>query len=434
MIYLLLLFLLVHCAISYYLCNKEILSPGFFCAGMYLLGTIVMFLKISDWKIHVNADTIFIIYIFLLSILFGDLLVSSLAQRHYAGSIYLNLSKTHLRLNNFSLFIFVVYEIIVLVLLFKETMSTAATSGWTGNFSNLLQYARISKNAYGVYANSYVIYASYAAEAMGLICIFAFINNTYNCKDTVKNNMKYLLPTVIYGCIAILSTGRTLLLRIFIFALISFLIMMYKETEWRRIRIRKILKVFIPILIGASILFYLTGRLTGKSIDREFLDYIAGYFSSGIAGLNQYMENPIRNTNGIFGENTLFGIYTILRKIINTIPVLSSPLEFISLPGGISTNIYTPIRRYYQDFGYAGIIIIGVFIGTMYKSFYNKMKTTSSQFRVLLFAYVFFPLVEIAIEERVFLDLLTLKTLLVVLFMYFVFKMLFLKEDWSEVE
>ena len=421
MIYILLLMLITLFFLSYRLCNREILSPGFFCVMMYLFGTVILFFKRNEWSVQIQVDTILIIFIFLFSILVGDLIVTAIAQKRRlrcvaVDTIYLKFSRVLLTL-------MILVQLITLLVYFRETIRIASAVGWSGNLLTLLQYARIAKNVYGMYVSSIAQYLSYVCEAVNYVCLFIFINNVYICKTKIKQEIYYLFPTFLYAGVAILTTGRTLLLRIFMFLVVVFILQQYKNSNGKHMKVSKTANSILLIIVFAAIIFFKAGSFTGKSIDRNFTDYIAVYTSSGLAALNEYMKNPIRNTDTIWGGHTLFGMYTILRKFIKSIPILSSPLEMLKLPGGQTTNIYTPIRRYFQDFGYIGVIIIGALIGSIYKIAYNQMKLTSDPFKILLIGYMFFPLIEIAIEERIFLDLLTLKTAVVILamcFLYFV--------------
>ena len=415
MLILLIIILIIHCILSYLLCNKEMLSPGAFCGGMYLFSCIVLLGKQNDWGIQIQADTIFIIYLFLIFILIGDLTISALYQKR---AIEINqIDKVVFSFPKPVYFAIVCLEMVTMLLYFRQTVGIATQAGWSGNLGLLLQYARIAKNVHGIHVNSLAQYLSYVCEGINYVVLFCFVNNAHYLRIKKSQIVYYLIPIVLYIGIAVLSTGRTLLLRVFMFVIVVFILLKYKSNCWRKIKFSGIFRTIIIICVIAAYLFFMAGKLTGKSIDREFADYIAVYFSSGVAALNEYMKAPFHNTDLIWGGHTLFGIYTILRKFFNSIPVLSSPLEVISLGGLQTTNIYTPIRRYFQDFGYVGVVLIGVGIGAFYKNYYNRMKTESNPFKLLLFGYLFFPLVEIAIEERVFLDLLTLKTAIVVLVM-----------------
>lgn len=420
MIYGFLLILVLYCILCYLLCNKEILSPGFFCALMYLLGVIVLFFKKDEWRVDIRVDTVFLIFLFLLFILIGDLVASVFEQSKVRT--YRRLSKIYLALPNWLLVLLSGMMILTLVFYFRDTITIASRAGWTGDYRSLLQYARMAKNIYETYVSTIAQYMSYVCEAINYFCLFIFCNNTCNCKARVKNEIKYLIPILGYVGIAVLTTGRTLLLRIVFFVLVVLLLQLYKNNNWRNVRIGRILKLIIFFILIASIVFFLAGKLTGKSVDREFFDYVAVYFSSSIAAFNEYMKEPFHNTDSIWGGHTLYGFYTILRRFVKTIPILSSPLEMLTLPGGQTTNIYTPIRRYFQDFGYTGVIIIAWGIGFFYKKYYNRIKIVSDPFKILLFAYLFFPLIEIGIEERIFLDLFTLKTAFVVCGIWFLYR------------
>ncbi len=407
--------------LSYFLCNKNILSPSFISCAMYLIGTIVVYTYRIKWSVIINANTVLIIICFLLFILVGDVLASSIKK----GFTQFNNNQTYYFKIGNSLMVFIIaFMICGLIYYTRSVIQLSQLGGGSGDYSQMLGYARHAKNNLGFKMSTSAIIIFWICEGLFYISTYIFINNIFNCKSKITKELKYLFPIILYTFMAILSTGRTLIMREFIFIVVIIVVFKYRHINWSAKFNKKIIKIISIVISAFFILFYYLGLLTGKSSNKEFFDYIAVYFGSSIAALNEYMKYPFRSTDFLWGGHTLFGFYTILRKVLSFIPNLSTPLEFTILGSMYATNIYTPIRRYYQDFGYIGVIIIAFFIGFYYKKFLLKIKYKPSNISTILYAYAFFPIVEIMIEERVFMDLLTIKSIFIVVFITIMYRLL----------
>ena len=78
-------------------------------------------------------------------------------------------------------------------------------------------------------------------------------------------------------------------------------------------------------------------------------------------------------------------------------------------------------RRYIHDFGYAGMIIIQILMGYIYEYAYKKIiRKTSNSFNIILYCTFIFAPVFNCIEERFLINVLSLRSLMIVVFMYII--------------
>lgn len=136
-----------------------------------------------------------------------------------------------------------------------------------------------------------------------------------------------------------------------------------------------------------------------------------------------------------FGIHTFSGIYSLLRKIGFKIPDSIIALEYIRC-GDYLSNIYTPLRRYIQDFGIIGMTLIMFFIGFCYKKLIlsNKEENSSSLLAIYT-AQFLFSLFFMSIEERVFMDVILIRSVYIMVCIYFVYQWLVKKEFlWFEIK
>jgi oligosaccharide repeat unit polymerase len=165
-----------------------------------------------------------------------------------------------------------------------------------------------------------------------------------------------------------------------------------KKSTW------KVLFAGVSGILLFIVIFILAGFFRGWRTNKLSIWYnISQYTGGSIPALNDYLLNP-RPPNGYFGENTLFGIYSLLRKLGFNYPAFYPPYEFTRFYD-MGTNVYTAIRRYLEDYGYFGLYLIMMFLGFFYSLFFLIAKKRND-FLLLLYAGVFFPIVELSIEER----------------------------------
>ena len=175
------------------------------------------------------------------------------------------------------------------------------------------------------------------------------------------------------------------------------------------------------MLLGAALsllAFYFAGLLTEKSLHyNNFFDNFANYFSSSIYALNCFIKFPEDFSGQSFaGIYTFTGIYSSFRKIGISVPEPIFILEYIKC-GDYLTNIYTPLRRYYQDFGLLGDSLIMFLLGFLYTRILlsNKRKYTSGII-IIISAYIYQPLFFMCIEERFFMNIIVTTTIQMIVF------------------
>jgi len=234
-----------------------------------------------------------------------------------------------------------------------------------------------------------------------------------------------MLPIIIYFFQTIVSTGRIDFLRLSIYVIFIFLIISKIKSGWRKNNNIKIFKIGISGLILISILFYILGNFTGKTSSYSFIDTISIYIGSPIITFD-YFLNGHMPSHELFGQETLYNVYNFLRNFNSEIPVYSMPLEFYNL-NGFDTNIYTALRRYISDYSYVNTFIIVFFIGFIYKIGLQYVKKSNNFFVLIIYSMYFFPVVEFASEERFLINILSINTVYIFIYMSFFYYILIYK-------
>lgn len=414
--------------IAYLIFNREILSPSVICVCMYFLSAFIMLFYCNEWGVDLSLSTIALIVIALLGVLLGELVGSKIRVIDFNVKPKKEISIIWLSKSN-SVFC-LMFMLITAVLYYRELITIAANSAYANSvygqaYSFLMQvkYAKILEDANVAY---YVQQMYTCCEAVACVLVYILLHNKI-LYGKMRGNLYAYLTIVIYIATSFMTTGRAMMLNFFIYILCIWLVLIAKKKEWVFNNNIKLFGKGLAIIGVAISLFYLAGFLTEKSLRYDnFFDNFANYFSSSLYALDQYMKNPatFRGESDFFGIHTLSGIYSLLRTLGIKIPSSIVALEYIQC-GKYLTNIYTPLRRYLQDFSWGGVFLIMFLVGYGYKRliWLNK-KQQCSPIYCIFTAYFIFPLFFISIEERIFMDIVMARSIYTFFYLIFIYQWL----------
>lgn len=237
-----------------------------------------------------------------------------------------------------------------------------------------------------------------------------------------------LVTVVLFIVQCILSGGRTQFLS-YIEAFLFLLIFLYQKKNKRRVN-DKFFRRLIILLIIAFLSFYLLGSFTGKTSIFDFKTTLLVYVGMPLPAFEQLVQGVVKFPQTYFGSNTFWGIFDIVRRLGIDIKVNEMTAPFVSI-NGIETNIYGSFGRYYADFGVFGAIIIPFILGVFYQHRYRRLQMTNGNIEwhlgiyLILLQYVF----DFCIEERFFLSVLSLGSILRIAYMYIFCKLFKMKRE-----
>ena len=208
------------------------------------------------------------------------------------------------------------------------------------------------------------------------------------------------MPAVLYVCIGVIGTGRTFAIEIMAYMIVACFLMVKQRNNWSNRETVIFITVAIIAVVVFLLLFTLLGYLTGKSqLRANPMEFIAYYTGMSIPSLDVYLKSAPKE-NVIFGQETLYGIHSILRTLGFDLPIFTAPLEFVNFNGD-NGNVYTSLRRYINDYGIMGMFILQYLIGVFYSVIYKYVRYGRfSNFAIILYAFFAFALVMQPIEEN----------------------------------
>lgn len=223
----------------------------------------------------------------------------------------------------------------------------------------------------------------------GFVFLYVFINNVI-ASGSVRKNFYILYPTIAF-CIESLFTGARGYIMYYVFAAIIYIyVLQQRKIGWKTKMSNIFLRKLIIIMVFVAILFALSATLLGRDSGDSMFIVISRYLAGGIALLNDYFDKGATHSE-VFGGATFSQLYSYIYSRIGKInPALDyQQFEFRTYNGNNWGNVYTPLRRYYQDFGLIGVVIFpilfAIFFGFLYT--YIKRKTPKNDIDFSLVFY-----------------------------------------------
>lgn len=435
---LLLLIILILMLFAFYVIfRKEIISPAFICTAMYTLSLFLMVFYCEKWKVDLSFTTYAAIIVALLSMALGELFGTKVAvcsnhRTHHSIFVHEDIERQNqegIIISRNAIRICFLFMVLTLILYFKEIKKIAANSEYAqsvyGQAYSFLMQVRWAKTLEGAEV-SYIVQHMYTCcGAIAAVFTYVMLFNKVNKLGQKEKHPFIYLIVVLYIITSFMTTGRAEMLNFFIYIIFAWVILTAKKNEWHFNNNIKLFVKGLLIIAVALLLFYLAGLLTEKSLKyANFFDNFANYFSSSVYTLNEYLNNPTNFNSGsdFFGIHTLSGIYSFLRTLGFPIPSNVVALEYIYC-GDYLTNIYTPLRRYIQDFGWLGMSLIMFMMGYVYKRLVWKTRSEDGVGLSVIFATHFmFPLVYIAIEERLFMDVIMVRSVYQIIYIILIYQ------------
>lgn len=399
--------------------SLDVASPSFLATLMFALSIFINVWRASSWGTDYSLKAYTVVMLGLLFLGVGELCARSILQNRFPYRINSNVldSNTHtLHMNKGFYYVLLFFTLLILVFDFVATYKLSLL----GDSGTMLMSARHAIVGEDIRKGTILTRLLGLNKATAYISIYLILYNRIMCKT--KNNKKYFIFILIFFGDSVLSTGRNAFLRIISYTLILFFVFYLKKHKLNWNTVFRLGKYGFIGLFAFFGIFTLVGHLSGKGIYNTPIEIISYYMGSSINLLNQYIVDPNQSASSFFGEHTLYGVYNILRIIGFDIPQMIQPLEFRYVPH-YEPNIYTAFRRYIQDFGFLGLCFIMFFLGL----FYTRLRIRAANdkangWKTIFFALSIYPIVEIAIEERFFMDYITVTTFINILWVFVLYK------------
>ncbi len=417
LIYLLLICFIILLIGSYFLFKKEIMQPSIIFIAMYTFSVLCAVVNVENWGINMSVATFLILLLGAIEFI-G---VSYFTQKIYEKKTKCKESKAILKKINVPravIFIITIYCLLTVCLQLLVVFDIASRYGKFTGFSNALtlfkEHTSYNKD---VDLPGYLTLMHCPVIASALALTLIYINNIIvEDKDKLKvakNNIHYLIPTLLFIILYIIQSNRGMIID-FIVEMITITIILWScKNLWKKhIKISTIMKLGLAGIIGL-IIFYYSASLVGRINTKGIFDYITYYCGGSIECFNQYVNNE-KQIKMVRGEETFYNLISNLDSFGITDYKISEResghLEFIYYEDEMVGNIYTAYRRWMNDFGILGIVVLQGIMSAFFTVIYNKIKYNNGKnlnLWILIYGYLSYTIYLHPMDGYLYLEVLS---------------------------
>lgn len=421
--------------ISYFIFEKDILSPSVITCCIYLISTIIAgFSKLFDlWNfVEIKDTTVMLIFVGVLSFIIGEYITRRInkmrkKKESLGAENKENKKGKIIDLSIIKIMCTYIFFVATLIIIYLEM---AKITGIYGNISQMINAYRNDSPLFNsdnntISVSTFAMQLYRMSEILAAILIYIVINNLV-LKDKIKNNIKYLIGILIACIITLLLSGRSALVKFIIEAIIIYIIQ-YHKYQKEKIK-KKVIAKFLVIGIAIILpIFYIIMPLIGRSQESNFVSYMTFYLGSPIPSLDEIIQRGEIGNNKYFGQETFLGIESILDRLGVIDYYTPYQRQWIGF-NNLSSNVFTGIKSYYSDFGILGIIICQILFAGVFTQLYINAKNNKKAIYTIFYAFNAIMIVDQYRSEKLFARFLSLDTIIYTIYLIIAMKILFKKE------
>ena len=388
--------------IAYFVGKRDLLSPWFLlCLALFVSYSIVM-LNYENWEVKINEKFMLYVCTALLAWGAGSFIVKIFSFRAVECNALYCVSAEK-KLKKYPVNFFAVLSLVfVAAYISKLLLDAGDASSFSQRIRNI--YDNIVENNYSpgfVFTQMMEI-----VTAIAYVSVYRLLKKIYSKNDKISV-LKLLLPIVAFLLLIVVSTDRNKFLR-FAFYSICLYVLFFRANFKKKNPNRKIIQRVVIMLVAIIVLFFLLGKV--KQYSSNITRALGIYGGSGLYNFNLWIEE--------FNEPLMYGNSTF-STFLSTLDVLLKPfglnfshasidrfdpfIEYTAANGYVySSNIYSALKPFVEDFGYFGVVIFPLLMGILYELLFSNSKKKSYGFSWVLYWLLIYPIVFFPIAEQLF--------------------------------
>lgn len=362
--------------------NKDYASPLFLAPCAYFIMSLFAIIGLSSWNdvSVLSAKTVLLICVALIAFFFGSLLAKSKKKKEGAvKTLSMKIpTDTNACFNMAAIAVVVLYAVLSII----NIRGTCALIGY-GNLS-LPEMLSIYRDNTSLFSAKQVVYSSLLNSVLPKMLIFIdALFSVYSiviaCKKIHNRPIKITELLAMFSMLAVsfLTSGRSHFVKMIMIYLVANLVVR-KTIDGPKNKKTKLYKI-IPIAAIIAIVFYSSLALVGRQTRMDFDSYITFYYGVQVPSLDKYLE---KRDAGILETQYESRTFDSLKGIEEKLGIIenkkATSLEFVHYKNGGGSNIYTSVRRPYDDFGLIGLVILMALFGYIATRLYYKAIGTQS--------------------------------------------------------
>lgn len=367
MIYILILSISVLLLVSYILSRNDYMAPTFLMTAMFWLSGICVWINCKIWNADIMPFTVFIIINGIIFFYIGYYIIDYMFVRKFNK---VKENKLHyISVSNWKVIIYIIFSIIILILNVKAIINAVGNYGTWSEIMERYRYATVYQEITNkqIYIPSFLSTGKMVINATGYIFVYVFINNFLITRKWEKIKLCAILTCLI---VSLVGAQRLDLIRIPLAMMVTYYALNYSTGKFTYRNRTKLLLKYIGLTFVIILCFSGVRTLVGRQNTSGTVEYISQYLGGPIVLLDDYLKEPLHNSN-IFGKESFWGIYNFIYSITGNIKYkYDFTLEFRTINGIDMGNVYSAFRMYYEDFGFWGIVIMDFILGVIFSMLY----------------------------------------------------------------
>lgn len=425
MIEVLVLYLMFLLIVAYFAHKKDIMSPSVILIIVYIL---CISFSLFNWDIW-NMDNyskeateliVLSVTIFTLVGIIMELFLYSKQKKILSKAKSIDEFASVIKINDTVLIVNIMICIVTVVWLLIIVLKTRGSIGLSNSIS--IENESLSIPFLLNILQRYVYIQGYFFS-------FVFMNNVINRKYRIKDF--WILLFIFSTCfVSLLMGSRMEVLKIMACILIAGYILWRKKNGWDRNVSAKFIRIgFVSLCILIILFFQMKYFKPGDSSEFSPMYYISMYIGAPIKLFDLYIKNPIAQSM-VWGKETFTTLHSNFVSLGLESIYFTRHLEFRGIDDLSLGNVYGAPRRFYQDFGVAGLMLLFIILSIIIHKMYFKIKYSMSgknEFRSLLYCYLF-PCIPMIPIDDIFFSQLSIGFLLNILFLYLLYLIIIKKK------
>ena len=282
----------------------------------------------------------------------------------------------------------------------RKTVSGTSVAEVFLKYNSLLTNNLLSVEETGSFIVRQSIKLSYV---VGLILVAVLINNIL-VEGFKRKEVVLLLSIIPFLVLNVVGSTRIGLLKYVAFVLSMFNICYHRRKGWKHsLRLKYVIYTMI-FLIVTLIIFSRLRLILGRGSRFSPLYYISVYAGGSIKAFDIYITTG-KSANTVVGQETFSAFLSFLHRF----GLVSDPykrLDFLNFNGNYIGNVYTAFRRYFNDFGIYGVIVLSFIAGLLFTQIFLRCRHGSTDslldFKAVFFSFFAWGIYMISIDECMF--------------------------------
>ena len=374
---------------SYYLNNRNLVSPAFLLSTTFFICSLVALINQNKWQLILNRKTYLVICGAILEFIIVTYLVNkllSVVKFQYKNSKKSKLNAPYISTRkSYILFAIQLLLIIYVIRNLKEVtkINNIFQAASALNQSSLPNYIG-QPIALSKIANIFLAFILASGLYTGYV-FFLYIIVKKNFRfDLFINMFISILAPFVTG-----SRGNSIYM-IISWVIYCYLILWKNNKLNFKMQFKFVMRITL-VLIILLLLLPLTAVLFGRRMD-NWDEYLSIYIGAQIKNLNEFILNnnfPLKTS--IFGHQTYFTIIPLVSKLIGlNIPSYKLDLPYQAIGSLSLGNVYTTFYPWLYDFGYKGVFLLTLIMAIVVEFIYHLALHSKLQFglSILLYGYL----------------------------------------------